>query len=831
MIKHNRNPRRRSSINLVPTLTVLFLGLSLFVLSSCGGGIDSSPSTQITFGCFSHEREAYRALADEFHQIHPDIEVQLRDIDGLFESASSTDVVGMLRELATADTFTWFNTNIAEGAHLGLLYDLQSSLARQADAEADWPPALLDAFRWKGGLYALPVGVDLPVMYYNKDLFERAGVPYPQTGWTWDDLLSQAARLSVREGNESAQYGYVDLSGSAPLAFVYQHGGALGQGETAGDLPLPTLNDPRTVEALTWYVALALEHGVMPNPAQVDATAARALVIDGRVAMWSDLVGHSMEWQQQTSAAIGVAPLPRDAVEASPLLVRGYTVSAGTRYPEASWRWVEYLSRHPEVMIPKGEWFPARKSVFGEAGYQEVVGEESAEAVRYALTHSALPVDQAAALFIDDMSAVFAGEATVADFLTEAQQRALAQYAAVAAATPVPVVVATPVLKRPSRRTTITFGLPSAAKEKAAGYQALAQAFMDLHPDITVQVKTEGDRQGFTHGKMMAEKYDVFLWSEGESAAVLDLTPFVEMSGFPLDDFSPAALAPLTQEGKLWGAPLTLDVVVVVFYNKALFDEAGVPYPQDGWTWDDFLVKARSLTRGEGEKKQYGFLSWFWPIGDVLLYLAGQGLTPVDVATSPPVFSLNTEAMKTALRWWVALDTEWEVMPPLGDMLSWNTGNILPSGRVAMWTDLISTRNYREFYSEDVEIGIVPLPRGTRSVARMAGQVIYISANTKHPRECWQWVRYLSDHLPPAPLAPARISQLHSAAFRQHVGEDIAAAYLGALGADINLDEHQEFYQAIPYLETALRAIASGADVDQALEEAQRQAEAGEPPE
>ena len=838
---HKHNLQRRVSI-----LVVLLLGLSLFILPSCGG-VESLPSQVITFGCFSHEREAYRTLADEFQEAHPDIEIQLRDIDEIFESASPTNMATTLRELAeAADTFTWFNASIAEGAYLRVLQDLQPFLTRQPGAETDWPPVLLDACRWKGGLYTLPVSADLPVMYYNKDLFDHAGVAYPQRGWTWDDFLNRASQLTVREGNETVQYGYVDLSGNAPLALVYQHGGTLGQSDEGRDLPLPTLNDPRTVEALTWYVALALEHGVMPNPAQVDTMMARSLVINGQVAMWSDLVGNSRGWQQQTSAAVGVAPLPGDVVEASPLLVKGYAVSAGTRYPEVSWRWIEYLSQHPEVTIPRGEWFPARKSAFGKADYQEVVGEESAETVRYVLTHSALPVDQALALPIGNLNNIFTGEATVENFLTEAQQYTLAQYESRAAATPASVVVAMPVPKRPSRRTTITFGLPDDIKEETAGYKALAQAFMDLYPDIAVQIKTVSGGQDYMSGKIMSDKYDVFLWYDtvpdecaGQRAetsepsdcpvAVLDLMPFVEMGDFPLDDFSPASLAPLIQEGNLWGIPLTLDVVVAMFYNKTLFDAAGVPYPQDGWTWDNFLVKAKQLTQGEGEEKQYGFLSWFWPMGDVMLYLAGQGLTPVDATTSPSMFYLNTDGMKTALHWWAALDTEWEIMPPLENMLSWDTGNILPSGRVAMWTDLIRTRNYREFYSKDVKIGVVPLPRGAQSAARVEKQVIYISADTEHPQECWKWARYLSDHLPPAPLAPARMSQLQSEAFRQHVGGDTASTYLAAIKADINLGERREFYEAAPYLETALRTIASGTDVDRALGEAQRQAEVAPP--
>lgn len=837
---YNQGSQRRGS-SAVSMVIVLCLGVSILGLSSCGG-TEIASSTLITFGCFSHEKEFYRELADKFEQAHPEVEIQLREIDTIFESARPTEVTVTLRELAeTVDTFTWFNAAIAEAGHLRLLYDLQPFLVQRPEAESDWLPASLDAFRWKGNVYALPIGVKVPVMFYNKDLFDGAGVSYPQKGWTWEQFRSRATHLTVGEGSKAMQYGYADLSGRAPAAFVYQHEGRLrqDQADAASSLPLPMFDNPRTVEALTWYTALVTDQRVMPNPAQVEQTAVRSLIAEGKMAMWSDFASQSGRWRQRISAVIGTAPLPRDVVEASPLLAKGYAVSAGTRSPQISYRWIEYLSRQSGTVSLGEEWLPAQESAL-RARYREM-REEDVETVHYVLTHSAQPVDQALASYISDMDVVFAGETTIEDFLTEAQQQALTQHEAIAAADKVSVTVATPAPRGSRRRATITFGFLGSDGEKVDSYKDLAQAFMALHPDVAVRVKSF-NVEGSISGKMMADRYDVFLWNDtvpqdctdrsGEtselnecSRVVLDLTPFVDVSDFSLNDFSPAGLTPLSDEGRLWGIPLTLDTTVAVFYNRTLFDQAGILYPQDGWTWDDFLTKAKQLTEGEGDEKQYGFLSRFWAVGDVLLYLGTQGVTPVDTTTSPPTFYLNTDEMKTAMEWWVDLDTKWGVVPPMDDMLSWNTGDILRSGRVAMWTDLIETRNYREFYSKDVEVGVAPLPRGVQSVGPTEQQVIYISANTKHPLECWKWLRYLSDHLPPAPLAPVRISQLHSEDFRQHVGEDIASVYLAAVEADLNLGEHEEFYKVTPYLETALQAVVSGADVDRVLEEAQRQAE------
>ena len=70
-------------------------------------------------------------------------------------------------------------------------------------------------------MWALPVGVNLSVMYYTQDLFDQCGVACPEMGWTWDDMLDAALR--VRDPDEDV-YGLVAFPHFS-IPFVYQHGG------------------------------------------------------------------------------------------------------------------------------------------------------------------------------------------------------------------------------------------------------------------------------------------------------------------------------------------------------------------------------------------------------------------------------------------------------------------------------------------------------------------------------------------------------------------------------------------------------------------------------
>ena len=82
----------------------------------------------------------------------------------------------------------------------GQLYDLKS-FANQLDM-SKWFSGAMDVARLEGGLYAFPQNWVAPVMYFNKDAFDEAGIPYPTSNWTWNDFLSAAILLTKDKDND-----------------------------------------------------------------------------------------------------------------------------------------------------------------------------------------------------------------------------------------------------------------------------------------------------------------------------------------------------------------------------------------------------------------------------------------------------------------------------------------------------------------------------------------------------------------------------------------------------------------------------------------------------
>ena len=139
----------------------------------------------------------------------------------------------------------------------------------------------LDAFRDRQGRprSCLPQNVSSLVVYYNRDLFEAAGVPLPTAGWTWDDMTAAAAAL--RDGE---QYGLgVEASIIRLAPFVWSNGG-----DIVDDPAEPTrltLDTPEALDALEKFLALGTD-GLIPTVEESAAEDDEARFANGRLAMY-----------------------------------------------------------------------------------------------------------------------------------------------------------------------------------------------------------------------------------------------------------------------------------------------------------------------------------------------------------------------------------------------------------------------------------------------------------------------------------------------------------------------------------------------------------------
>jgi multiple sugar transport system substrate-binding protein len=174
-------------------------------------------------------------------------------------------------------------------------------------------------------------------------------------------------------------------------------------------------------------------------------------------------------------------------------------------------------------------------------------------------------------------------------------------------------------------------------------------------------------------------------------------------------------------------------------YNKAMFDTAHVPYPHDGWSYDEFLSDVKRLTldkNGDGRPDQYGFCGTLEPC------LFGASIMSADGKT----VTCNTPQMLDFLQTNLDLDEKYKVAPHASQMTNEDFTDLVSvfrQQRFAMMSMFTWNLPYLRDMCRDMSWDIVTNPTIRASGSWASSQAIVISADTKHPDESWEFVRWM----------------------------------------------------------------------------------------
>lgn len=313
-------------------------------MSACMG--QEVPSTAVSFMVFGDpaERQAYVDLVHSFHEQHPEIEVRLRHIPSPseyrtrlaidFAAGSPPDV-----SLMNYRRFAPFAANELLQP-LGPFLD-ESNLI----AAGDFFEVTIDSFMWRGQLMCIPQNISSLAVYYNADLFEEAGVPFPADDWTWETFVETARALTrdVNGDGTTDQYGLgVEPSLFRLAPFVWQNEAPLVDDEQ--NPRRLTLTRPPSLDALQWFVDLRQVHGVVPDRVEEAAQDSESRFIAGTTAMYLNSRRGTPTYREIDTFTWDVAPLPRGKAAAGILHSDAYCMSAVTEDKGAAWTFIEYAN-------------------------------------------------------------------------------------------------------------------------------------------------------------------------------------------------------------------------------------------------------------------------------------------------------------------------------------------------------------------------------------------------------------------------------------------------------------------------------------------------------
>ena len=261
---------------------------------------------------------------------------------------------------------------------------------------------------------------------------------------------------------------------------------------------------------------------------------------------------------------------------------------------------------------------------------------------------------------------------------------------------------------------TVTFQVSGEAEEVAV-YDAVIKAFENVQPNVTVKLTTIAEKD--EHLAKLATSFaagdppEVFLVNfreyaqfvaQGALEPVEDLLPD---AGIDYDDYYPQPIEAFTYDGSLQCMPQNISSLVV-YYNRALFKQAGLQRPDADWTWDDFRSYAETLTKGE----VHG-LGVEPSIIRAAPFVWGNGGEIVDDDDAPTRFTLDEPSATEAVEFITSLVRD-GLVPNEEEVTAQDLETRFMAGKIGM---LLSSRrdtpSFREVQGLDFDVAGLPVGR------------------------------------------------------------------------------------------------------------------------
>lgn len=283
--------------------------------------------------------------------------------------------------------------------------------------------------------------------------------------------------------------------------------------------------------------------------------------------------------------------------------------------------------------------------------------------------------------------------------------------------------------------------------------KSVLDGYMKEHPNVEITFESipEGYDQKLITQFAIGDAPDIIMVGEthipifSQNGGLADLTKLASgNNGVNLGDFYEDILNYGKYKGKLYAMPKDWTNMAIL-YNKKLFDEANIPYPKAGWTWDELYETARKLTKTEnGKTVQWGFKM---PGTDqrrvqplVLAY--GDGIVSPD--GSAYAGYMNSPGTATALQWLSNAYHKDKIMPNSTDTDSFKGIDLFAAGKVAMdFNGRWPIENYVK--DSKLDFGTVPLPagpKGTNNFVFYGGWSIY--EKSKNKEAAWDVIKYMT---------------------------------------------------------------------------------------
>ena len=286
----------------------------------------------------------------------------------------------------------------------------------------------------------------------------------------------------------------------------------------------------------------------------------------------------------------------------------------------------------------------------------------------------------------------------------------------------------------------ITYANFNASGGNEETLQKMYEAFHEEYPNITVNIETIGYDDYFTQmqtrvaGSTAPDCYELNIEN---FAAYANKGVLAELTGIDTSGYNATALNAFSVNGKQYGVPGNFSNVVLI-YNKDLFDQAGVAYPTDDWTWDDAMDACEKISAlGDdiyGIYQPITFNEFFKVAAQY-----GGGVLNADKTE----FTINSEENLKAATMMISKVTDTNVQPTEAQMGGMGDWDLFESGRLGMIpTGIWAFNTFAD--ACDFNWDICVEPGGTQKATHFFSNALVVNADSDKKEAAATWINWLA---------------------------------------------------------------------------------------
>lgn len=270
--------------------------------------------------------------------------------------------------------------------------------------------------------------------------------------------------------------------------------------------------------------------------------------------------------------------------------------------------------------------------------------------------------------------------------------------------------------------------------------------FVTLHPQVSITTSITPWAQYWTKLQTQAEGDNLpdLFWMNGPHIELYAtngmLEPLDDLADVSWDDYPQALVDLYTVEGKHYGVPKDYDTIAV-FYNKKLFDAAGVAYPADDWTWEDFTTTASAISKALKDDGVYGVATgltggqegWYNTVHQAGGFIIEDGRSGYDQPASVKGIELWKDLIASG------------ASPSLEAMADTRPNVMFESEKAAMtWSGTWIVSEFAEKLANKDDVDIAPLPKGEERASVIHGLTTVVSAGSRNKAAAKAFVSFLA---------------------------------------------------------------------------------------